>query len=121
MLAAVCALSAGIMNKGQLTALIVGGVQVVGSPLPGSDHPRIWRNVGRALRLSAVNELSASEAHRAAVSQFSLFDAFAVDEGAVAALQVVKRVCVLRGHQFGVTFGDRRVLDDEGVVESAAD
>src|SRR5687768_664611 len=35
--------------------------------------------------LGAVNELSASEAHRAAVSQFCLFDAFAVDEGAVAA------------------------------------
>src|SRR5262245_22196410 len=89
--------------------------------LPGSGHPRIGRNIGCAPRLRAVNVLSASEAHRAAVCQFGLLDAFPVDKGAVAALQVEKRVCVLHGHQFGVTFGDGRVLDDEGIIERAAD
>lgn len=65
--------------------------------------------------------MGASKADFVSVFQLCFTDTFAVDECAVAAAQIIKRVFVRFGDDAGIGFGNGWVFDDEGVVERAPD
>ena len=68
----------------------------------------------------AINEACLPEAHFAAIFEPCGLDPAPIDEGPVDTPQIFERIIARLGNDTCVALGDRRVLDDELVVEGPA-